>query len=118
VAIDSVLCAARSTRHPGAQPSTRRYAVWCLLGGLALAVFTPATSTVALVPAVLLLVAAAIVYIPMLWAPGARGGDMVGLAFTAVSMAMTVGVLLGSVVALAMLWLRPRLRRRRILPPI
>jgi hypothetical protein len=43
---------------------------------------------------------------------------MVGLAFTAVSMAMTVGVLLGSVVALAMLWLRPRLRRRRILPPI
>jgi hypothetical protein len=52
-----------------------------------------------------------IIYVPMMWAPGARGGDMVGLAYVGVSAAMTIAVLLGSAVALLILWWRPRAGR-------
>jgi hypothetical protein len=55
-----------------------------------------------------LLLVAVLLYLPMLWAPGARGGDMIGLAFAAISAATTVGLLLGSAVALAAPWLRAR----------
>lgn len=132
-------------------PRTKRYALGFLLGGLALAVATPAyvahaaphlagyllhpglflgqivhyllcgalwlpwrapgAATTALVLSLLLLVAAVIIYVPMIWAPGAGGGDMVGLALVGVSAAMTVAFLLGSAVALLILWLGPRARR-------
>jgi hypothetical protein len=130
---------------------SRRYAVCCLLGGLALALVTPGyiahavpglagyllhpalfvgqmvpyalcaalwlpwrtpgTAATALTLSLLLLLAAVVVYGPMLWAPGARGGDMIGLAFLGISAVTTVAVLLGSAVGLLILRVRPRARR-------
>lgn len=68
----------------------------------------PRAASTALTLAALLLLVAVLLYLPMLWAPGARGGDMIGLAFAAISAATTVGLLLGSAVALAAPWLRAR----------
>jgi hypothetical protein len=72
---------------------------------------TPGAATVALTLSVLLLLAAMVLYLPMLWAPAARGGDMIGLAFLAISATTTVALLVGSGVALVILWLRARSRR-------
>ena len=69
-------------------------------------------ATTAFVLSLLLLLAAVIVYAPILWAPGARGGDMVGLAYVAISAAMTIAVLLASAAALLVLWLGPGVGRR------
>lgn len=84
---------------------------YLLCGALWLPWRAPGTVTSALVLALLLLLATAIIYVPMMWAPGARGGDMIGLAYVGVSAAMTIAVLLGSAVALLILWWRPRAGR-------
>ena len=59
----------------------------------------PASSWGALVFAALLFVTAIIAYAPMLWAPGARGGDMISLTFVAVSGISTLALVIGSVLA-------------------
>jgi hypothetical protein len=70
----------------------------------------PRAASTALTLSALLFLLAVLVYLPMLWAPGARGGDMIGLAFAAISAATTVGVVFGSAVALLVPWLRARTR--------
>lgn len=64
--------------------------------------------TAALILAAILLLAALVLYLPMLWAPGRRGGDMVGLAFILISTVTTAAILLGSAIAGFVLWLRVR----------
>ena len=59
----------------------------------------PAASWGALVFAAILFVTAVIAYAPMLWSPGARGGDMIGLTFVAVSGVSTLALVIGSVLA-------------------
>jgi hypothetical protein len=72
-----------------------------------------AAARIALVLAGLLLVVALVLYVPMLWAPGAKGGDMIGFAFILISVWTTLGLLVGSALAALGLWLR--IRRRRAL---
>jgi hypothetical protein len=72
-----------------------------------------AAARIALVLAGLLLVLALVLYLPMLWAPGAKGGDMIGFAFILISVWTTLGLLVGSALAALGLWLR--IRRRRAL---
>jgi hypothetical protein len=72
-----------------------------------------AAARIALVLAGLLLVVALALYLPMLWAPGAKGGDMIGFAFILISVWTTLGLLVGSALAALGLWLR--IRRRRAL---
>lgn len=128
-------------------PRTKRYAGGLLLGGLILAVATPAyvahaapylagalnhpvvlaaqavpyvvcgalwlpcrdarSGAIALVFTALLLIAAITIYAPKLSAPGARVSDMASLDYFGVSMALTVGVLLGSAAVFVILRLRP-----------
>ena len=71
----------------------------------------PGAATTAVVLAALLLVAGLVVYTPMVLAPGAQGGDMIGLAFVAISIGMTTGLLVGSTVAWLVLWRRRHSRR-------
>lgn len=66
----------------------------------------------AVILAVLLLLASVMLYGPMLRAPASHGGDMIGLAFVAISAGMTAGVAVGSAVAALVLWLRHRARGR------
>jgi hypothetical protein len=63
----------------------------------------PAAAKSAVVLATLLLLAALVLYPPMLATPGARGGDMIGMAFIAISAVTTGAVLVGSAVALLVL---------------
>lgn len=63
--------------------------------------------TAALILASILLLAALVLYLPMLMAR-APGGDMVGLAFILISTVTTGAVLLGSAIAGLVLWLRVR----------
>jgi hypothetical protein len=72
---------------------------------------TPGTAATALTLSLLLLLAAVVVYGPMLWAPGARRGDMIGVAFLSISAVTTIAVLLGSAVGLLILKVRPHTRR-------
>lgn len=72
-----------------------------------------AAARIALALAGLLLVVALVLYVPMLWAPGAQGGDMIGFAFILISVWTTLGLLAGSAIAALGLWLR--IRRRRAL---
>jgi len=69
----------------------------------------PAAAKIALVLAALLLLTALVLYVPMLWAPGAQGGDMIGFAFILISTVTTLALSVGS--AIAALWLRFRVRR-------
>ncbi len=69
---------------------------------------SPDATSAGLLFSVLLFLAAAALYVPMLVAPGARGGDMIGLAFVAISAGTTAALLLGSAAA----WLILRWRRR------
>ncbi|HMA41429.1 MAG TPA: hypothetical protein VKP10_15240 [Gemmatimonadales bacterium] len=64
--------------------------------------------TAALILAAILLFAALVLYLPMLFAPRTPGGDMVGLAFILISTVTTGAVLLGSAIAGLVLWLRVR----------
>jgi len=68
----------------------------------------PAAAKIALILAGLLLLAALVLYVPMLWAPGAQGGDMVGFAFILISTVTTLALLVGSAIAALALWLRVR----------
>jgi hypothetical protein len=72
-----------------------------------------AVARIARVLAGLLLVVALVLYVPMLWAPGAKGGDMIGFAFILISVWTTLGLLVGSAIAALGLWLR--IRRQRAL---
>lgn len=63
--------------------------------------------TAALILAAILLLAALVLYLPMLLAR-APGGDMVGLAFILISTVTTGAILLGSAIAGLVLWLRGR----------
>lgn len=70
-----------------------------------------AAARIALILAGLLLLAALVLYLPMLWAPGAQGGDMIGFAFILISTVTTLGIFLASAIAALSLWLRVRGRR-------
>jgi hypothetical protein len=69
---------------------------------------SPAAAKIALILAGLLLLAALVLYVPMLWAPGAQGGDMIGFAFILVSIVTTLALFVGSAIAALGLWLRAR----------
>jgi len=71
----------------------------------------PAAARIALILAGLLLLAALVLYLPMLWAPGARGGDMIGFAFILISTVTTLALFVGSAMAALGLWVRVRGRR-------
>ena len=79
---------------------------YVLCGALWLPRRDPAAATTALVLAVVLLLSTVIAYVPMMWTPAARGGDMMGIMYVALSAAMTVAVLVGSAVAFLVIWLR------------
>jgi len=66
----------------------------------------------ALALASLLFLAALVIYLPALLAPGKRGGDMIGLWYVLTSVTLTAGVLAGSALAGLILWLRVRARQR------
>jgi hypothetical protein len=68
----------------------------------------PGAATVALTFAAFLLMATAVAYLPMLWAAGAQGGDMIGLAFVSIPVGATAVLLVGSTVAWLVLWWRRR----------
>jgi hypothetical protein len=87
---------------------------YVLCAGLWLPWRARSAATVALILAALLLLGAVVLYLPMLWAPGAQGGDMIGFAFIAISIVTTTVLLLGSAVAAVVLWRR---LRRLPLPP-
>jgi hypothetical protein len=84
---------------------------YLLCGSLWLPWRAPETAPAALVLASLLLLAAVIFYVPMIWAPGAKGGDMIGVMYVGVSAALTIAVLLGSAVAVIIVWLGHRAKR-------
>jgi hypothetical protein len=69
-----------------------------------------AAARIALILAGLLLLAALVLYLPMLRAPGAQGGDMIGFAFILISTVTSLAVLLGSAIAALGLWLHVRRR--------
>lgn len=80
--------------------------------GLFAAIWLPrrssAAAAAATVLAALLLAGALILYVPVLWAPRAYGGDMVALFYVATSLGTTAAVLIASGVAAVVLWLRRR----------
>jgi len=71
----------------------------------------PAAAKTALILAGLLLLAALAIYLPMLWAPGVQGGDMIGFAFILISTVTTLALVVASAIAALSLWLRARGRR-------
>jgi len=52
----------------------------------------------------LLLGAAAMIYVPMLLQPARQGGDMIGLAFAGIAVVTTIALLVGSAAALLIAW--------------
>lgn len=84
-----------------------------LCAGLWLPWREPKASIVAVFLSGLLLLAALISYVPMLWIPEASGGDMIGVAFLAIAAGITAVLAIGSGVALLVLGLRHRARHRR-----
>lgn len=86
---------------------------YLLCGALWLPWRSPSTAKAAFILSLLLLLASLAAYVPILWQPTGRGGDMVALAYVAISAALIVGVLLGSVVALLVIWVHGRSRRGR-----
>jgi hypothetical protein len=84
---------------------------YLLCAGLWLPWRALAAARIALILAGLLLLAALVLYLPMLWAPGAQGGDMIGFAFILIATVTSLGVLVGSAIAALGLWLRVRGRR-------
>lgn len=72
----------------------------------------PATAKIAFILAGLLLFSALVLYLPMLWAPGAKGGDMIGFAFILITTITTLALFVGSAIAALGLWLHIRGRRR------
>jgi hypothetical protein len=56
----------------------------------------------------ILLLVAVLLYVPMLTGLWATGGDMVGLAFLLIAATTTVGLVLATLIAFAILWWRHR----------
>jgi hypothetical protein len=83
-------------------------APYVLCAGLWLPWRASGAATTAVILSGLLLLAGVILYVPMLWAPASHGGDMIGLAFVAISVGTTTALALASAVALLVLWLRRR----------
>lgn len=81
---------------------------YVLCAGLWLPWRTPAADTTALILAALLFLGAVVLYLPMLWSPGAHRGDMIGFAFILISLVTTVALLVGSAIAGLRLWFRLR----------
>lgn len=81
---------------------------YVLCAGLWLPWRTPAADTTALILAALLLLGAVVLYLPMLWSPGAHRGDMIGFAFILISLVTTVALFVGSAIAALRLWFRLR----------
>ena len=79
---------------------------YMVCAGLWLPRRTPAAATTAVIMSASLLLAAVAMYGPMVWAPESRGGDMIALAFVAISLGTTVAVLAGSALAALVLRLR------------
>ena len=71
----------------------------------------PSAAATAQILSGVLLAGALVLYLPMLWAPGAQGGDMIGLGFILIAIVTTLGVLIGSTIAALVLWLRLRSHR-------
>jgi hypothetical protein len=84
---------------------------YLVCAGLWLPWRAPATARIGMTLAALLLLVALVLYLPMLWAPSAYGGDMIGFAFILISTVTSLGVLAGSAIAALGLWLRVRRRR-------
>jgi hypothetical protein len=82
-----------------------------LCGALWLPRRAPAPARAGFVVSTLLLVATLIAYVPMIVTAGRHGGDMIALAYVAVSGALTVGVLASTAVALIVLRAAPFWRR-------
>jgi hypothetical protein len=72
---------------------------------------SPAAAAPRLILAALLFAVALALYLPVLWAPGKHGGDMIGLAYILIALVTTAAVVLGSATAGLVLWLRHRARR-------
>lgn len=81
---------------------------YVLCGVLWLPWRAPTAAMSAFLFAALMLLAAVVLYLPMLWAPGANGGDMIGLAFLMISAVTTAVLLLGSALTGLVLLLRRR----------
>jgi hypothetical protein len=102
-----------------AQPSMAGYVLHIpvfVLQGLpyvvAAALWVPAwtwgSETMSVVLSSLLLGAALWLYVPVLWSPGRWGGDMIGLAFIAISGVTTATVLVASGLTALVSWMRRR----------
>lgn len=84
---------------------------YLVCAGLWLPWRAPVAARIAVILSGLLLLAALGLYLPMLWAPGAQGGDMVGLAFILISVVTTGALILASAIVGFVLWLRLRTGR-------
>jgi hypothetical protein len=84
---------------------------YLVCAGLWLPWRAPAAARIARILGGLLLLVALILYLPMLWAPGSKGGDMIGFAFILISLVTTLGLLVASAIAALGLWVHVRRRR-------
>jgi uncharacterized membrane protein len=69
---------------------------------------SPRVTTIGQVLAGLLFLVAVLLYVPMLTGLWATGGDMVGLAFILIAAATTLSLLVVTLIAFGILWLRHR----------
>ena len=81
---------------------------YLIAGGLWLPWRSARASTIGQVLASVLLLVASLLYIPMITGLWATGGDMVALGFFLIAIGTTVSLLLVTLVAFGMLWLRQR----------
>jgi hypothetical protein len=84
---------------------------YLLAAGLWLPWRSPRVGTIGQVLAGLLFVVAALLYIPMVTGLWTTGGDMVALGFFLIAIGTTLSLLLVTLVAFGMLWLRQRIPR-------
>ncbi len=84
---------------------------YLLAAGLWLPWRSPRASTIGHVLAGLLFLVAALLYIPMVTGLWATGGDMVALGFFLIAIGTTLSILLVTLGAFGILWLRQRVPR-------
>lgn len=84
---------------------------YVVAAGLWLPWSSPHASTIGQVLAGLLFLVAVLLYIPMVTGLWATGGDMVGLGFFLIAICTTLSLLLVTLVAFGVLWLRHRVPR-------
>ena len=84
---------------------------YLLAAGLWLPWRSPRASAIGQVLAGLLFLVAALLYIPMVTGLWPTGGDMVGLGFFLIAIGTTLSILLVTLGAFGMLWLRRRVPR-------